>query len=576
MPLPRRQSSDGVRVPRKDRRGASPFAVGAVVLVVLLLITYFGFTKHVPFTHGYRLNAVFATSNNLKPGSPVRIAGVNVGKVKKISQYKDSDYSVVQMEIADTGLPIHKDATAKIRPRIFLEGNFFVDLHPGTPSAPKLDDNDRPLPMTQTSSPVQLDQVLTALQQNPRRDLQELLINLGNTLTKNPSAQDGTQEQIDAFNATQDPDVQNESAAEALQNSYTYSADALRNSSIINEATLGLEPDDLSKLLKGLQLTSAGLGRNESQLQGLISNFNTTMAAFAGEQDNLRTTIRELPPTLALANTAFDALNRAFPPTRAFAIAILPGVNETNATIQASFPWIAQVQALVGPDELGGLVNELEPTTALTADLIDQTVKLLPKTNLTAKCVIHNILPAGDVVINEGNLSTGTPNYKEFWQTMVALAGEGQNFDGNGMYVRFQPGGGATTVSTGNTNFGGPPLFGNTIYAPLGTRPAMPTQRSPYRPDVPCYKNTVPNINGAKSGPGEKVVSSGRSTTARTATPDDAGKPEGASALPGVGGELVKSIDPTEETTSKDSDATGGGATADGKTDGGDGTGAGK
>src|SRR3954468_24471547 len=172
MPLPRRQSSDNVRVPRKDRRGASPFAVGAVFLVVVMIVTYFGFTKHVPFTHGYRLNAVFATSNNLKPGSPVRIAGVNVGKVKKIKQYKDSDYSLVQMEIQDAGLPIHTDATAKIRPRIFLEGNFFVDLHPGTPAAPKLDDNDRPLPMTQTSAPVQLDQVLTALQSDPRRDLQ--------------------------------------------------------------------------------------------------------------------------------------------------------------------------------------------------------------------------------------------------------------------------------------------------------------------------------------------------------------------------------------------------------------------
>src|SRR3954466_5917457 len=105
MPIPRRQSgSEGVRVPRKDRRGASPFAVGAIVLAIVVVVTYFGFTKHVPFTPGYRLNAVFSTSNNLKPGSPVRIAGVNVGKVKKIEQYKDSDASVVTMEITDAGL----------------------------------------------------------------------------------------------------------------------------------------------------------------------------------------------------------------------------------------------------------------------------------------------------------------------------------------------------------------------------------------------------------------------------------------------------------------------------------------
>ena len=73
------------------------------------------------------------------------------------------------MEIDDKGLPIHKDATAKIRPRIFLEGNFFVDLQPGTPSAPTIDDGDT-LPVTQTAGPVQLDQVLTALQQDTRKE----------------------------------------------------------------------------------------------------------------------------------------------------------------------------------------------------------------------------------------------------------------------------------------------------------------------------------------------------------------------------------------------------------------------
>ena len=34
------------------------------------------------------------------------------------------------MRIDDKGLPIHKDATIQIRPRIFLEGNFFVDVQP--------------------------------------------------------------------------------------------------------------------------------------------------------------------------------------------------------------------------------------------------------------------------------------------------------------------------------------------------------------------------------------------------------------------------------------------------------------
>ena len=78
------------------------------------------------------------------------------------------------MELKKTALPIHRDATAKIRPRIFLEGNFFVDLKPGTPDSPALHSGDT-IKISQTSTPVQLDQVLTALQSDSREDLKALL-----------------------------------------------------------------------------------------------------------------------------------------------------------------------------------------------------------------------------------------------------------------------------------------------------------------------------------------------------------------------------------------------------------------
>lgn len=130
------------------RGGASPFAVGLAMLVVLVLGLYFGFAKDVPFTHGFRVNAVFESANSIRKNSPVRIAGVTVGKVTKIEGKPGTDAAVVTMEIDGKGLPLHKDATMKIRPRIFLEGNFFVDVRPGTPSAPKIDDGDT-LPLTQ-------------------------------------------------------------------------------------------------------------------------------------------------------------------------------------------------------------------------------------------------------------------------------------------------------------------------------------------------------------------------------------------------------------------------------------------
>ena len=75
------------------------------------------------------------------------------------------------MEIKDKGLPIHEDAELKIRPRIFLEGNFFVDLQPARRRA-ELDDGERPIPTTQTAAPVQFGDLLAALQSDTRADLQ--------------------------------------------------------------------------------------------------------------------------------------------------------------------------------------------------------------------------------------------------------------------------------------------------------------------------------------------------------------------------------------------------------------------
>ena len=90
------------------------------------------------------------------------------------------------MEIESSGLPIHSDATLKIRPRIFLEGNWFVELQPGSPSAKTLS-SGATLPITQTSDPVQLDQVLDALNTDTRANLQNFLIGYGDGLTRKPT-----------------------------------------------------------------------------------------------------------------------------------------------------------------------------------------------------------------------------------------------------------------------------------------------------------------------------------------------------------------------------------------------------
>ncbi|MBX5468968.1 MAG: MCE family protein [Thermoleophilaceae bacterium] len=472
-------------------KGLSPFKAGLIAAIVIAIVSVLVFTKDIPFTQPYTIKAVFANTASLAPRSPVRIAGVDVGQVKKVEPFEDgygqrTSAAVVTMQIEDKGLPIHRDATVKIRPRIFLEGNFFVQIDPGTPSAPTLHSGDT-IPMTQTRAPVQIDQVLATLQTSTRTSLQKLLVGYGDALNGQP---------LPGEDDDQDPAVRGETAGKALNQSLRYSPDALRGTAVVNEALLGVDPHDLSKLVAGTQKVSAALNANEGQLQDLVTNFNRTVAAFAAEQGNLRETIRLLPGVLGKAERTFTHLTQSYGPTQQFAHDLIPGVKETPATIDAAYPWIAQTRRLVSPAELGGLVADLRPAVRDLASTTDVSLKLIPQLNLLARCTTDVIVPTGDKPIDD-RFATGLPNYQEFWQSMVGLAGESQNFDGNGPYTRFQTGGGFFPVRTGRvTGTAIDTLYGNAIRPILGTQPTMPAKTPPIRTDVPCYRNGVPNLTG--------------------------------------------------------------------------------
>jgi virulence factor Mce-like protein len=479
-------------VSRAHRQGASPFAYGVVALVVIVIGAYLGFTKDIPFTSPFEVKAVFQSANSIRANSPVRIAGVNVGKVQKIEPQEGGTGAVVTMMIKKEGLPVHEDATAKIRPRIFLEGNFFVDLDPGSPQAQVLESGDS-IKVTQTATPVQLDQVLTSLQEDARQDLKDTLDGLATALSSKPTAAD---------DRDNDPLARGETAAKSFNDAYVDAGPAERATAVINEALLGTEPQrDVGRLIRGMAATSAALVRDESALKDLITNLNTTLAAFAAREGELRTSIRLLGPTLEQANATFAALNDSFPATRAFAREILPGVRETPETIEASFPWIEQTRKLLGPAELRGLARELSPASADLARLVNASMRLFPQIELAARCATDVVLPTGDVVIKD-EFETGVENYKEFWYTLVGLAGEGQNFDGNGYMVRFQPGGGNQSFSTGTVSGGGEPLLGNAVAPPLGTRPKYTGVRPPYKPDEICHRQTLPDLNGPAAAKG--------------------------------------------------------------------------
>ena len=440
----------------------SPFRAGVIAVTLIALFSYFGFTKANPFANPYELKARWQNVNNLKPNSPVRIAGVDVGKVKTVEPVKPGTgegAALVTMEIKKKGLPIHEDATVKARTRIFLEGNLFVDLKPGSPSSPVAEDGYT-IPMQQTAAPVQFGQILTALQEDTREDLKTLLREYSKGLEGK--------------------------GAKGFNDSIKYWKDAYKNTALANDATLGEEPTkDLQRVLKGQQRTFAALNSDEGALQGLITNFNITAAAFAREDVALEASVPALRDVLKSAQPALGSLNDALPAVRRFAVEALPGVRSSAPTLEAGRPFIRQARLLVRKSELRGLAAELRRQVPNLVALNTTSVPVLEQARALSACTNNVLVPF---------IRSRLPNV------------EGPDADGNAnQQVRHQiqrgfPGlSGESRLSDGNNQW----FHTSAVALGPNVQPAPPTnveQPPPRRPDIPCETQDPPNLN-APGGP---------------------------------------------------------------------------
>jgi ABC-type transporter Mla subunit MlaD len=447
----------------------SPFKAGMIAVLIILVVTAFGFTRYNPLHQPFQLQAVFRSANNLQKNSPVRIAGVNVGKVKTVDPIKGGGARVV-MAIEKPGLPIHKDAQLKIRPRIFLEGNFFVDISPGTPTAPSFHDGDT-VPVQQTATPVQFGQLLTALQADTRQDLQTFLFEYAHNALGNGGAQ-------------------------AYNNSLKYAPGALRNASIANEATLGQQPHDLSNLERGQQRLFRSLSSNPGQLKDLIVQLNTTASAFAREDVALGRSIPLLRDTLRAGTPALQSVDAALPTLRTFAREALPGVRSSGPAIDASLPLITQLRLLVRPQELRGLVADLRPTIPALARLNHASIPFLNESRALSACQNNVLLPWSKKGIPnpEEPAINNQPFYKQGARGFVGLASESRLTDANTPLFHIQAGSGPTNLvyTHGNTR-----LIASAAQAPEGTRPAL-SVRPKFRPGEPCELQQVPDLNAPR------------------------------------------------------------------------------
>ena len=95
--------------------------------------------------HGYVLFADFASVAGLKPGDPVEIAGVKIGRVEGMSLADDKARLTLRL---DDGVKLQEDVIASVRARGLI-GDKFVLVSPGAsdkiiPPGGKIRETDSP------------------------------------------------------------------------------------------------------------------------------------------------------------------------------------------------------------------------------------------------------------------------------------------------------------------------------------------------------------------------------------------------------------------------------------------------
>ncbi len=310
MLTPRPQRRGFGRLPRfqdpSSRRVLGVFAIFGIFAIVVLAAT-----RPNPFKQEQTIWVRFNSAQGL--GSidrNVRVAGVNVGTIGSV--YRAGDDAVMALQI-EPDIPVHSDAIAALRPHTLFEGSDFVDLEPGSPSAPLLDGGI--IPKSQTRVYVSLDQATRVLGTKNRETLRTLV--------------------HDAVRVIRAPAIgavrKVLGAAPRLTKELGPTAHALQ----------GPHGNELAGAIRGLSQTVGAVSSREQDLRPLLERANRTAAALdTGNGAPLDATLRALPGALREMVAGGGQLTNLVDKLDALAVALRPAALELAPTLRESRPII--------------------------------------------------------------------------------------------------------------------------------------------------------------------------------------------------------------------------------------------
>jgi phospholipid/cholesterol/gamma-HCH transport system substrate-binding protein len=255
------------------------FTLSVFALLMFLWIAFGGVQPLKP--EGYRFKVAFPEAALLVEEADVRLAGINIGKVKSKELSAGGRRTIVEVEVDSRFAPIPRDTRAILRQKSLL-GETYVALAPGSTESGDLPDGGT-LVRAQVEDTVELDEIFGIFDERTRRNFRAWLHESG-IATSGEYGSD--------FN-------------DALGNAAPFleaGADLLRP---LEEQELALR-----RLVRNTGRVFSAVSAEDGRLRDLIVGGEATFAALASRDDALAETFQVFPTFLRETRATVGRLER--------------------------------------------------------------------------------------------------------------------------------------------------------------------------------------------------------------------------------------------------------------------------
>jgi virulence factor Mce-like protein len=336
------------------------FAASCIGLLLFLWISFGGSIPLAP--QGYRLTAEFNDAVQLGVESDVRISGVSVGKVVKVSLDRRTGLTKAVIQLDSRYAPRPADTKAILRAKSLL-GETYVELSLGSTTGPKLPDGGA-IPHTQISASVQLDQILSTFDPKTRRAY-------------------STWQQQDAIALTNRGQAFNQAFAEL----YPFATNVDSVLAVLNRDSAATR----ALLRNGGRVFSA-LSRSPSELQGFIRNSNALFSATAAQDRALADTVRAFPAFTVGTRQTIQRVDRFAKNTKPLVDELRPAAVKLTPALQETVVFAPELRTLL--TNLAPLTEASKAGVPAFESFLDDTVPWLER----LKPYLGSVVPVIDYI----------------------------------------------------------------------------------------------------------------------------------------------------------------------------------